>query len=270
MLRKLESAIAGVWPDQKTPPVLSVGVGCPGPVDVEQGTAVEYPYIRDFHDVALVEPLAARFGIPVYIENTSNTMALAELWFGAGRELHNFVCIWIRSGVGAGLIVDRNLYRGVADGAGEIGHWRCPARDRNKGNGDAWRELQDTASVRAILRALHPDTETAPAAEPQVSDVLEACRRGDAQALDSIRAAAESLGWAVGHLGLVLAPEAVILAGPLTELGPVLSEPVGRIVQDLYAGWDLPIPKVLCSDLGPFSGALGAAALAVDRWKPAR
>jgi len=63
--------------------------------------------------------------VPVFVENTIRTMALAELWFGQGRGLRNFICLGARSGLGAGIIIDGQVYRGADNRAGEIGDCRA-------------------------------------------------------------------------------------------------------------------------------------------------
>src|SRR6202012_536216 len=83
-------------------------------------------YIHNWHDVQLTAQLAEKFGVPVYLENTIRSMALAEMWFGQGRGEDNFVCIGIRSGIGAGIVAGGQLQRGANHRAGEIGRWRFP------------------------------------------------------------------------------------------------------------------------------------------------
>jgi N-acetylglucosamine repressor len=266
VLHALENTLAKVLPRRRKT-ALAIGVGCPGPVDIETGCAIEYPYIRGFHNVPLAERLQKRFRIPVSIENTCNTMALAELWFGHGRALNNFVCIWDRSGIGAGIVVDRKIYRGVADGAGEIGFWQCPVTLR--GGRQTLRPLQEVASVRAILDRMRAPGKRK-GTRPQFRDIEQAFLKGNTRVHAILADVAHHLGYTVAQLGMALAPEAIILAGPLTTLRDALLEPVRTIVKNAYAPTHRAAPSLICSDLGPFSGALGAAALAVDTWKPPR
>jgi predicted NBD/HSP70 family sugar kinase len=273
-LKKLAGAIAGVMPPRRRT-VLSIGIGCPGPVNTETGVALDYPYIKGFHNVALVAPLQRRFRKPVYIDNTANALALAELWFGDGRDMTNFAAIWDRAGVGAGVVINRQIYRGLGDGAGEIGHTRCPVRVGTKRI--AWKELDNVASVRAVLAALETQLgkgrasmlSTAP--RPLRADaVVEAYQAGDRLARAAITDAVQHLGWALAHFSFAYAPEAIILGGPFAILQSAVVKPTFEIMRDLLKGTGLRPPRLLCSRLGPFSGALGAAALAVDKWKPNR
>lgn len=263
--------------------LLGIGIGAPGPVDRQRGVAMEYRYIRGFRDVPIVAPVAAQFPVPIHIENAANAMALAELWFGQGRGLRNLVCIWVRSGIGAGVIMDRRLYTGQDDGAGEIGFWRCPVYTTTSRGGlrvkerVGLRELEEIASVRAIRNALQDAVRKGEGSvlsrgsKGRRSDgIRDAYHGGDPLTRRVVTAAAGSLGWAVAHLCFCLAPERIILAGPLAELGHDFVEPIREAAAQCFAGSGMRPPEIALSTLGPLSGALGAAALCLDQWKPER
>src|ERR1039458_4424844 len=125
IIAKIEEAIVEVLPEDQSH-LLAIGVGVPGLVDPDQGVAVHYKYINHWKNIALAEPLAKRFGVPVYLENTVRSMTLAEMWFGQGRGAKDWLCLGIRSGIGAGIVSGGQLQRGANYRAGEIGRWRCP------------------------------------------------------------------------------------------------------------------------------------------------
>ena len=118
-----------------------------------RGVAVHYEFIRGWREIPLADRLAQAFGVPVYLENNIRAMALAERWFGGAREVENFVCLGIRSGIGAGVVIDGKLHCGSGNMAGEIGGWPCPNfyDEHHSGSSDT---LEHTASVRAILQHL--------------------------------------------------------------------------------------------------------------------
>src|SRR6185436_11099500 len=160
--RKIEQAIKKVMPEDENR-LLAIGVGVPGLVDSANGIALHYEYIAHWKDVPLAATLRKKFGVPVFIENAIRTMALAELWFGQGLGVRDFLCIGVRSGIAAGMILDGRLYCGAQHAAGELGRWRCPiitgraadwfTPDESEPSPFA-PELQEVASVRAIQRAL--------------------------------------------------------------------------------------------------------------------
>jgi predicted NBD/HSP70 family sugar kinase len=138
-------------------------------------------------------------------------------------------------------------------------------------------ELQEVASVRAILAALERMRQAkgksllSAQSEPLIfTDVLRAARQQDRLTVQIIEIAAEMLGWAVGELTLALNPSHVILAGQLTLLGEIMLHPLRRRAEEILQASGAEVPVIINSTMGEYSGALGAAALAVDRWKPVR
>jgi N-acetylglucosamine repressor len=94
ILGKIEAAITEVLPGEAGQ-LLAIGVGVPGFVDPVRGLALHYKYIKHWENVRMVEPLARRFNVPVYLENNVRSMALAELWFGQGRGVNDWFCLGI-------------------------------------------------------------------------------------------------------------------------------------------------------------------------------
>jgi N-acetylglucosamine repressor len=284
VVEKIERAIEEVLPENQGR-LLAIGVGVPGLVDPDRGMALDYKYIRKWRNVPLAVPLSKRFGVPVYLENTIRSMALAELWFGQGRGVRDWICVGIRSGLGAGIVVGGQLHRGADYRAGEVGRWRMGLPKRpgarffltNGDTGAQQAELQEIASARSILAALErarmqgEKTVLPPDGQPLVfADVVRAAQLRDKLTVQVLEVAAEALGWAVSQLALALNPSLVILAGPLTLLGDTLLQPLRKHAQELLKMSGAETPAIVNSTMGEFSGALGAAALAVHEWKPAR
>lgn len=284
VLKKLEQTIAKVLPrDAKR--LLAIGVGVPGLVNSSEGIALHYKYIANWKNVRLTERLTKKFGVPVYLENNVRSMALAELWFGQGSGLSDFICVGIRSGIGAGMVLDGRLYCGSSHDAGEFGRWRCPALSgkaatwfkADEDNSAFGPELQEIASVRAIQRAIEKalagGQKSVLKGRPlpiSLEEVLRAIQQRDAVTKLVIGEAARSLGWAIAHLSLVTDPQKIILAGPLTLLGDNILQPLREAAGSILALSESRMPEIVCSTMGEFSGALGAAALAVHEWKPVR
>src|SRR5256886_14336993 len=144
----------------------------PGIIDMRRQMALHYIHIPGLEKMALGKRLADRFKVNVFLENNIRSMALAELWFGQGRGLDNFVCIGIRTGIGAGVIVQRRLLHGKNNLAGEIGDWLCPVApiqacssgsDRSRGwSCDKLLPLEEIASVPAVLEAVRIAVEKDP------------------------------------------------------------------------------------------------------------
>src|SRR5688572_380855 len=230
--RNIEQAIKKVMPEDETR-LLAIGVGVPGLVDSDNGIALHYEYISNWKNVPLAAGLKKKFGVPVFLENTTRAMALAELWFGQGLGVSDFLCIGIRSGIAAGMILDGRLYCGAGHAAGELGRWRCPIlsgkaaawfKPENDDHSPFGPELQEVASVRAIQRALAKAiadgektllrTSTNPIS---MEDIVRAVQQRDPLALLVVNEAAKCLGWAISQLLLAIDPVKIMLAGPLTQ-----------------------------------------------------
>jgi len=143
--------------------VLGIGVGVPGVIDPKRQIALHYPHIQGWENIPLGQRLAKRFKVDVFLENNIRSMALAELWFGQGRGLDSFVCLGIRTGIAAVLVVQRDVLHGRNNLSGEIGYCLCPVapvqRSGERAGQIAWacdqlRPLEETASVPAILKTV--------------------------------------------------------------------------------------------------------------------
>jgi len=261
ILGKIERAIAAVMAGDPRP-VLGIGVGTPGVIDPHRGVAVHYEFIKGWRDVPLSARLNKKFHAPVFLENNIRCMTLAELWFGGGRGLRDFVCLGVRSGIAAGVMVNGHLLRGCHNRAGEIGHWRCPAPDNAR--------LEQTASLLSMLataqQAVDGGRRTLLAkvrGELTFDDIVSAVRAGDTFARALIEDAARIHGWVISELSALFDPQKIIIAGPLAELGEAFLAPVRKTVAEA----DL---EITASTLGRYNGALGAAALALHQWRPHR
>jgi predicted NBD/HSP70 family sugar kinase len=275
ILHKIEHAIeaAATGDDRK---VLGIGVGVPGVIDPTKGVALSYKHIKGWEKVPLVSRLTERFGVPVFVENTIRTMALAELWFGQGRGLRNFICLGARSGLGAGIIIDGQVYHGADNRAGEIGDWPCVTNHVNGADGSlpghSFARLEDIASFQVVQNRLAasarkaPDSSGAPRTEVSVEALVQAALAGDEIVLEFLDQVAHAFGLALNQLNCAFNPQKIILAGAFTVFGEVF---LRRFQQCLNAfAPSSGAPLVVNTQLGPFNGAMGAAALAVHEWKP--
>lgn len=234
ILKKIENAIHEVAADDERK-ILGIGIGVPGSVDHARGIALHYRHIPGWHNIALAEKLTARFHAPVFLENNIRSMALAELWFGEGRGIDNFICIGVRSGVGAGIIINGHLYRGTTNIAGEIADWPCTISIDAKQRTTA--RLEDIVSMRTIKNGNPQET-------------------------------ARTFALVLCQLNLAFNPAKIILAGAITSLGDSFLQLLNNQIEQCDHSPER--PTIVNSTLGDFNGALGAAALAVHQWRPAR
>ena len=248
-------------------PLLGVGIGVPGAVDTEHGVALHYEFLRGWKNVPLASRMEERLGVPVFLENNIRAMALAEQLFGQGRGTENFVCIGIRSGIGAGVVVDGILHHGPGNVAGEIGGWPC----------ERGRTLEQAASLTALCEqlteAVRNGEQTSLSVKRNrvgVEELIAAAQSGDELVLDAIWQAGQVIGRVVAQINLLLNPEKVILAGPLGQLEDAFVQSVREAIEPFAHPPHATAPLISGSELGMYGGALGGAALAAHRWEPAR
>ncbi|HVM48317.1 MAG TPA: ROK family transcriptional regulator [Candidatus Acidoferrum sp.] len=265
IVRKIEHAIQTVSAGDDRQ-LLAIGVGVPGVIDPEKGVALSYKHIKGWENVPLMHRLSHRFGVPVFVENTVRTMALAELWFGQGRGLRNFICLGMRSGLGAGIIIDGQIYRGADNRAGEIGDWPCEATNNHgaskRGSRPAFTRLEDIASLHTLRDRLGAPGQ----AEAPLEALLRAAAEGDKVVLGFLDRVAHAFGLVLNQLNCAFNPEKIILAGALAGFGEHLRLPLERNLTAFAPPSGA--PAIVSSELGAFNGAIGAAALAVHQWKP--
>jgi glucokinase len=272
ILQKIEHAIEMLVADDERN-ALGIGVGVPGVIDPDRGIARSYKHIKGWENVPLVKRLNERFGVPVFLENNIRTMALAELWFGQGRGINNFICVGVRSGIGAGIIVEGQIYHGADNRAGEIGDWPCVSPNGAARSGvKAFIRLEETTCFRSVghrlAKTAKPNSNSlvVPGTEAPLESLLQAAQEGDPEVLAILDRAAEAFGLALNQLQCAFNPEKIILAGVFTVFESLF---LNRL-QECLKKFATPsgVPVVVNSTLGEFNGALGAAALAVHEWKP--
>jgi N-acetylglucosamine repressor len=279
IIGKIEHLISELMGDRPRD-VLGIGVGVPGSIDPKNQIALAYAHINGWKNIPLGERLTKKFKVDVFLENNIRSMALAEMWFGQARGLENFVCLGIRTGIGAGIIVRGRVLHGKNNLAGEVGDWLCPVapiEPNMNGLQNNWscaglQSLEEIASVPAILKAVNEACAGLGGKKGVLTfdDVSRAATHGDDVVVQIVQNVAKTLGWVVCQIDAVFNPQKVILAGPLVALGDALLKPLRQAVERFSSELQQEPPVVVNSELGEFNGALGAAALALHEWKPKR
>jgi predicted NBD/HSP70 family sugar kinase len=215
-------AEAGV--DRKS--VIGAGIGIPGPVDRARGTVGSASILPGWTGLRIESEMKERLGIAVEIENDANLGALAELTWGAGQECSNFAYIKAATGIGAGLVIDGRLLRGVSGTAGEIGHTTLDESGAlcycgNRGC------LETVASGPAIVQLVgHLNGDV-----PTLSRIVELAVAGDLRCRRAISDAGHEIGVAVAGLCNLINPQRVIVGGLLSRTGDVLLDPMRESIR---------------------------------------
>jgi len=251
-------------------PLLGLGIGTPGLIDLQRGSPVHWAVNLDWLDVPLRELLEVRYGLPVYVLNDSQAAAMGEYFFGAHDGTGNLVVIKSEEGLGAGVVLEGRLLHGDHFGAGEIGHLAFsddgqPCRCGNTGC------LETVASASAILRAVRAAARadehsalhsSAVRDEPlDMEAVLAAYEAGDRCVRQVIRTAGRGLGLAIAMLVGTLNVQNIVIAGGVTRLGEPLLEAARQEGRARALAALAQATSVEFSAIGSDITALGAAAV---------
>lgn len=237
--------------------VVGAGVALSGPVD-RDGTVGSTVILPGWEGLNAIDELTRRLGLQVAVDNDANLGALAEVSFGAGRGMSDVIYVMVASGVGAGIVLDGRLHRGVTGLAGEIGHVRVRAegavcRCGNRGC------LETVASTDAMLSLLRP----ADGGGASMGTLIELLEAGDIGAQRVVSDAGREIGRVVAGLCNVLSPSGVIVGGDLGIVADSLLNGI-REALDRYA-----LPPVRAAlelragVLGERAELLGALALVI-------
>ena len=247
---------------------LSVSIG--GPLRINEGLLIDPPHLPGWHGVHLKDRLQARFpALPVFIEHDGNAGALAEFYFGAGRQypnLQHLIFLTFGTGLGAGLIVNGRILHGASDTAGEIGHWRlAPSGPIGFGKAGSWEGFASGAGLVELAAQMFPQRWTP--ATP-ISQLVDMMLLNDPDALQVAEVAGQWMGRGLALLVDAFNPQVIVLGSLAVVLGERILAPARR----LLAIEGLPpavaacqvIPAVLGSAIGDVA-ALTAALTAIQR-----
>jgi predicted NBD/HSP70 family sugar kinase len=266
-VRMTRTAIAAAEDAQLT--VAGLAVAVPGPVETDRGLLRLAPNLG-WVDVPVADILADRFAtrdLDVVVDNEANLAALGELWFGGHHDLADFIHVSGEIGVGGGVVLSEELFRGVRGFAGEIGHvvvqpdgprCRCGARGC----------LEQVPGQEAILRAAGLTGAVGTSiGQPggSVAELLARARAGDPATLRAVESAGRALGIGLSATVNVVDPGTVVLGGLYAALepwlrGPLLEELSERAITHRWS----PV-QLLASRLGPDAAVRGAAGVVVKR-----
>ena len=261
-LAELARAALADLAEQGVTPV-GITVALPGLVDAAGGTLLVAPNLH-WNDIPVAAALTARIGdaLPVTADNEANLAALAELREGAGRELREFVHVSGEVGIGAGVILDGELFRGAHGFGGEFGHVTVEPEGLDCACGSRGC-LETRAGLEALLAAAGEAGEPGSTASERVAGLAARAAAEEQLALDALTDAGRWLGVALGSAANLLDPQAFVLGGFLAPLAPYLRPAAEEELQRRVLGARRALPDVLTSPLGPEAASRGAAVLAL-------
>jgi predicted NBD/HSP70 family sugar kinase len=241
--------------------IRGIGIGAPGITQHEDGIVTWAPSLN-WRDLPLKQLLSERYNLPVFVENDVNLAALGEYGFGSCKGVDSLVLLAVGTGIGAGIVIDRQIYRGHHQSAGEIGYMP-PDRSYLNQRYEGFGALEGLASVTGIARrARQPDRQLQISQPMDITgeEVLNAARGGEAWAQALTAETASYLSLAVAAISTLIDPEAVILGGSVARYADLLTP----LIQKNLTGVIPVVPQLRPSSLGFRAAVMGAIMMVLD------
>jgi glucokinase len=253
------------------PDVLAAGLGIPATIDHARGVAIHAVNLT-ITDVPIRDLMQEHTGLPAFVDNDGNVAALAEYLYGAGRGARDLVLLTIGTGVGGGLILGGEVYRGSTGAGAELGHivivedgLPCQGNCPNHGCVETYASGTAIAREGKAVAEKNPDSALgkALAKGPIVGKtVTELAMAGDPLATEVVAEAGRHLGVALVSLANIFDPDVFVIGGGVSVVGELL---IGPAREELRSRALPPMndTPVKLAELGPEAGMIGAAAMAL-------
>ena len=251
--------VAGVGAER----VLGAGIGAPGPLDLREGRLLNVLHPRSWTHFPLAAAVADALGLRVIMDNDATAAALGERWRGIGGGAESFVYLYLGDGIGGGLVLDGQAYRGLRGNTGEISHIQVDAEGPPcdcGSNGCLALYTNRHGLLREAARAVLEATPSRPI-ENAPATVEELVAHPDPRIAAVVQHAGDHLARVVVECCRILDPELIVLGGPLV---PLLGGPFGAAITHELRRIDepgAPPPRVELSSSGSDAGVIGAATL---------
>lgn len=253
----------------------AIGVSCGGPLDSQAGIILGPPNLPGWDNVAIVAQLERHYGIPVKLQNDANACAVAEWKFGAGKGCRNMVFLTFGTGLGAGLILNDQLYSGTNDNAGEVGHIRlAPSGPVGYGkagsfegfcSGGGLSQLGYLLAMEKVKKGLCPKYFQVGMSQREVTAkaIAEAAYAGDETAIEVYRLCGEHLGKGLSVIIDILNPERIILGSIFARCSDLIQPTMAKVIAAEALSPAAACCRILPAALGENIGDYAAIATAI-------
>jgi glucokinase len=255
--------------------VLGLGLSVPGTVDLKNEILVFAPNLQ-WRNVPLRKIFSEHTGLNVYLENDANAAAVAEHLFGSAQRCEDFIFVVASTGIGGGLFLNGNLYRGKDGYAGEIGHSPIVTEPFQKpchcGNLGCWETYANQHSIIQRVKnrlaskreSIIPSLSSEQDGHLSISIIKQAAVKGDKVALEALTETGEALGLGFASLIDTFNPEKIILGGSLSIFGKYLLPSIKEITTKHSLSDVSPKVDILLSGFDTDAILIGAISIVVD------
>lgn len=252
--------------------IVGMGIGVPGIID-EKGRTIRWPGLLGSKDVSacisIRDVFEEKFKMPCFVENDANSAVLGEKWLGLDREVRHMVYMF--SGVGCGIMIDGEIYRGASGASGELGIYSAlpehqkAVQEQRMQLGRWEMELGMLDGARKIVQNGSPsklrDLVSGKADEVRMKHIIEAAKANDSQALKLVEEGGYALGRKIAFLVNLLNPEVVVIGGGIEACGAPLLDAVKAAVKDWALEEAVNYVKIIPSAFGDKAVAYGVVGI---------
>jgi len=256
--------------EKRNEKIEAIAVGSPGCIDFKSGKLLgRAPNFEDWKDVQIKKRFEKKFNIPTWVDNDANLLALAEARRGAGKDYKNLLCATLGTGIGGGIILNNQIYRGVHYSAAEIGHIIIeydgkPCNCGNRGCLEAY-----TAAPAMVVRYRKKLKRTGVMFDiPELSTelIFEKAKLNEDLAKQTIIETCDYLGVGLASVANTIDPEIIILGGGVAEAGEEFIKRIEQVVKQYTLKSIANNLKVVKAELNIGAGIIGAILLASENF----
>ena len=240
IMESLYEAIENVLTDE----VVGIGIGMPGFMNAETGEMLQINNIKSLNGFFIKPAVEKRFNLPAFQSNDANCFALGETYYGAGKKYNNLVGVTLGTGLGGGIILDRKIHTGLMGGAGELG---CVPFHGGM--------VEDICSA-ALFKNKYQSTG---------AELYKKAKAGDKDALAVFDELAHNIGEFLVTVLYVLAPEAIVIGGSVSNSWDLLEKPIRKRMEEIYLVPMISSKVELVKAELDNAGLYGAAALCISQ-----
>jgi glucokinase len=265
ILNKLTEAIKEtlLFAVKENLPLSAIGIGTPGSVDIHRGYLMGgTPNFKHWRNVSIAKFLMNQFDIPVFVDNDANLMAYGEFVYGAGKEKKDVICLTLGTGIGGGVIINGEIYRGSFFAGAELGHMSInhsgkPCKCGGQGC------LERYASATALIEDYNQENPSKPV--KGTKQIFQYAEQGDMLAVGVIDQFISYLATGLANIVNIFNPEMIIIGGGVSEAGQQLIEKIRKACQKRAMPVSFKKVEIVRATLGNRAGILGAGAFALKR-----
>jgi len=253
--------------DQAGVKLQGIGIGCTGPVDPLTGTLGDVNTLPGWKGGNPVRKLSAEFRLPVAMENDADAAALGEVAWGSGKGKARLICVTIGTGIGAGVVLDGKVYRGVAHSHPEIGHHIIEASGPpcSCGARGCWEALASGPSVVEWIKTIVPAAY--PSQDQTAREICTRAQGGDEWAQRAVEREAYYLGVGIANIVTLFVPEAIVLGGSVMKSASLFLDRIHQVIRQNCGLVPSESVEISLASLGPDVGLIGAAQVWRNRFQ---